>query len=92
MRRSDAIPLLVVYVIPVGVAAALLTAVGLGVLAVALLTVEVVVALTVVAARRTPDDGSADHRPTSRPWLIPVLLAGSLLVMAGIAILAAHVD
>jgi hypothetical protein len=92
MRRSDAIPLVVVYVIPVGVAAVLLTAVGLGILAVALLVVEVVVALTVVAARRTPDDGATDHRPSSRPWLIPVLLVGSLLVMAGVAVLASHVD
>lgn len=92
MRRSDAIPLLVVYVIPVGVAAVLLTIVGLGILAVALLAVEVVVALTVVAARRTPDDGASEHRPSSRPWLIPVLLVGSLLVMAAIAVVAAHVN
>ena len=89
MRRSDVIPLVVVYVIPVGVAAVLLTAVGLGILAVALLVVEVVVALTVVAARRRPE---SEHRPSTRPWLIPVLLVGSLVVMAGVALLAAHLD
>lgn len=87
MRRSDLIPLLVVYVIPVLVAAGLLAAVGLGILAVALLVIEVVVALTVVAARRTPVE---DHVPTSRPWLVPALAVGSLLVMAGVAVLAAR--
>lgn len=87
MRRSDVIPLVVVYVIPVGVAAVLLTKVGLGFLAVALLVIEAVVALTVVAARRTPE---SEHRPSTKPWLIPVLLFGSLLVMVGIAVLAAH--
>jgi hypothetical protein len=87
VRRSHLVPLLVVWVIPVVVAAVLLVLADLTVLAVALVVIELVVGATVVAARRQP---VARSSPTSRPWLVPLLMIGALLVMAGIAVVASR--
>ncbi len=53
-RRTDLVLLLTLYVVPVGVAAALLVRANLAVLAVALVAVEAVVAASVWAAKRPP--------------------------------------
>ena len=87
MRRSDAVLLLTVYVVPVGVAAVLLTYVGLGLLAVALVVIEAVVATTVYVARRRPEQPST---PSRRPWLVPTVMIGSLGLMVVIAVLGSR--
>ena len=87
MRRSELVPILVVYVIPVGVAAILLALADLGVLAVALLVTEAVVATSVYVARRQPE---RPPEPSRRPWLGPAAMSGSLGVMVVIAVIAAH--
>lgn len=87
-RRSSLLAVLVIYVLPVGAAAWFLTARGLGVLALALVSVEVVVLLTVVAAR-APAAGSRPE-PSRRPWLVPLLMVGALAAFVGIAVLAAQ--
>lgn len=87
MRRSDAVLLLTVYVVPVGVAAVLLTMVGLGVLALALVVIEAVVAVTVYVVRRTPEQPA---EPSRRPWLVPTAMIGSLGLMVVIAVLGAR--
>lgn len=87
MRRNEAILLLVVYVIPVGVAAVLLSLVHLGVLAIALIIVEAVVATTVYVARSRPERPA---QPSTRPWLIPTIMVGSLGLMVVVAIVASR--
>lgn len=87
MRRADLVLLLVVYVIPVGVAAVLLASVNLGILAIALVAIESVVALTVYVAKQRPEQPS---RPSTRPWLIPALMIGALGVMVIIAVVGSH--
>jgi len=87
VRRSDVVLLLSVYVIPVGVAAVALTMVGLGILAIALVIIEAIVATTVYVARRQPERPA---EPTPRPWLVPAAMIGSLGVMVVIAVLGAH--
>ena len=87
MRRSDAVLLLTVYVVPVGVAAVLLTLVGLGVLALALVVIEAVVAVTVFVARRQPEQPA---QPSRRPWLVPAAMIGSLGLMVVVAVLGSR--
>jgi hypothetical protein len=85
VRRSHLVPLLVVWVIPVVVAAVLLALADLAVLSIALLVTEVVVGAAVYLARKQPETPAA---PTPRPWLVPVLMIGSLVAMVGIAVIA----
>lgn len=85
MRRTDLVLLLVVYVIPVGVAAVLLALADLGILAVALVVIEAVVATTVYVARQQPERPA---EPSRRPWLVPASMIGALGVMVVIAIIA----
>jgi uncharacterized membrane protein len=87
VRRTDVVLLLVVYVIPVGVAAVLLALADLGILAVALVVIEAVVATTVYVARRQPERPA---EPTSRPWLVPAAMIGALGLMVVIAVVASH--
>jgi hypothetical protein len=87
VRRSEVVLILVVYVIPVGVAAALLAVAGLGVLAVALLVIELVVGTAVYVARKAP---SQPRQPTRRPWLVPSLMVGALGLMVVVAVVAAQ--
>lgn len=87
MRRTDLVLLLVVYVIPVGVAAVLLALVGLGILAIALLVIEAVVATTVYVARQSPEHPA---EPSSRPWLVPALMISALGLMVVIAVIGSH--
>lgn len=87
MRRKQLVPIVVVYVIPVGVAVVLLALAGLGVLAVALLVIEAVVATAVFFARKEPEQPS---RPTTRPWLVPTVMVGALGLMVVVAVIAAH--
>jgi hypothetical protein len=86
VRRNHLVPLLVVWVIPVAVAAVLLALADLGFLAISLVVIELVVGTAVYLARRQPD---VRPTPTRRPWLAPALMLGSLVAMAGIAVLAA---
>ncbi len=87
MKRADLLVLLGVYVLPLAVVAALLVAAGLPGLAVALLVVEaVVVAVTVLVRRRPPPDPA--RPPTSRPWLVPLVM---VLLLAGVVGLASLV-
>jgi uncharacterized membrane protein len=85
VRRTDLVLLLVVYVIPVGVAAVLLALADLGILAVALVVIEAVVATTVYVARQQPERPA---EPSRRPWLVPASMIGALGVMVVIAIIA----
>jgi hypothetical protein len=87
VRRTDVVLLLVVYVIPVGVAAVLLALADLGVLAIALVVIEAVVAATVVAARREPERPA---EPTRRPWLVPAAMIGALGLMVLVAVVASQ--
>ena len=87
MRRTDVVLLLVVYVIPVGVAAVLLALADLGVLAVALVVVEAVVATSVYAVRRRPERPA---EPTRRPWLVPASMIGALALLIVVTVIASH--
>jgi hypothetical protein len=87
VRRSDLVLLLVVYVIPVGVAAVLLTLADLGVLAVALVIIEAIVATTVYVARQRPEQPAV---PSKRPWLVPASMIGALGLMVVVAIIASQ--
>jgi hypothetical protein len=85
VRRTEIVLLLVVYVIPVGVAAVLLALADLGVLAIALVVIEAVVATSVYVVRRTPERPA---QPSQRPWLVPTIMIGALAVMVVIAAVA----
>lgn len=87
MRRTDVVLLLVVYVIPVGVAAVLLALADLGVLAIALVIIEAVVATCVYVARRQPEHPA---QPTRRPWLVPAAMIGALCLMVVVAVVASQ--
>jgi hypothetical protein len=87
VRRTDVVLLLVVYVIPVGVAAVLLAMADLGVLAIALVVIEAVVATTVYVARRTPEQPA---EPSRRPWLVPAAMIGALGLMVLVAVVASQ--
>ena len=87
MRRTDLVLLLVVYVIPVGVAAVLLALADLGVLAIALVVIEAVVATTVYVARRRPE---VPAQPSRRPWLVPSTMIAALGLMVVVAVVASR--
>jgi hypothetical protein len=87
VRRSDLVLLLVVYVVPVGAAAVLLALVGLGVLAVALVVIEVIVGGAVVVAKRTPVQRA---EPARRPWLIPTVMIAALALIVVVSVIGAH--
>jgi amino acid transporter len=72
---------LVVYVVPLLLTVGGLWAVGLHVLAGALLAVELVVAAAVVAVRRRP----LASGPSRRPWLVPVAMVGCLGAIVALA-------
>ena len=80
VRREDAVLLLVVYVVPLGLVSALLWGAGLPGLAVTLLAVELVVALAVVLARRGTTSG--------RWWELPLVLLGGLGAVTALSLLA----
>ena len=87
MRRADLVLLLVVYVIPVGVAAVLLALADLGVLAISLVVIEAVVATTVYVARQQPEEPA---QPARRPWLVPAAMIGALGLMIVVAVIASQ--
>ena len=78
---------LLVYVLPLGAAAALLWAVGLPWLAVALLAVEAVVAAAVVVAKRPARVGPRAPRPG---WVVPAAMVGVLVALLGVTLVAAR--
>ena len=87
VRRSSLIAVLLIYVLPLTVATVFLVQVGLGVLALALVAVEAVVLLTVLAVR---EPSPARREPTPRPWLVPVAMVGALGAMVLVAMLASR--
>lgn len=87
MRRSDLVLLLVVYVIPVGVAAVLLALADLAILAIALVIIEAIVAAMVFAVRQRPE---TPPEPSTRPWLIPAAMICALGLMVLVAVVASH--
>ena len=88
-RPVDLVAVLFAYVLPLGLVVGGLFAVGLPQLAVALLVIELATVVAVVLVRRRPlRTGPAE--PSSRPWLVPTVMA---LLMAGIVavgVLASH--
>jgi hypothetical protein len=82
--RTEVVLLLGLYVLPVGAAAVYLASVGLGVLAVALVAVEAVVAASVWAAKQ---DGPRPARQP-RPWLVPLVMVTALLGMVLLTVVA----
>jgi len=87
VRRTDLVLLLVVYVIPVGVAAVLLALADLGVLAIALVVIEAVVATTVYVVRQRPE---VPAQPSRRPWLVPAAMIAALALMVVVAVVASR--
>jgi len=87
VRRKQIVPIVVVYVIPVGLATIGLALAGLGVLAAALLIIEAGVAIAVLVARKRPQTRA---QPSARPWLVPTVMVGALGLMVVVAVLAAH--
>ena len=87
MRRNDIVLLLVVYVVPVGVAAVLLALADLGILAIALVVIEAVVATTVYVARQQPVHPA---EPSRRPWLVPAAMIGALGLMVVVAVVGSR--
>lgn len=87
MRRNEVVLLLVVYVIPVATAAVLLALADLGILAIALVVIELVVGASVYVARQQPQERG---RPARRPWLVPAAMVGALALMVVVAVVAAQ--
>lgn len=79
--------LLLVYVLPLGAASALLWAVGLPLLAVALLLVEACVVGAVVLAKRPARVRDRGPRPV---WVVPAAMVGVLVALLGVTLLAAR--
>ena len=79
---------LVVYVLPLAGVTALLVAAGLGVLAVALLLVELAVVGAVLLARRRPPRPAGTLQPSARPWLVPLAMLGVVGGVVAVAVLA----
>lgn len=87
--QSGRVAFTVFYVLPLLATAAALCVVGLAELAVALVVIEaIVLAVMAVVRRRPAPDRSVPTQ--SRPWLVPALMVGALLVMVGIALVASR--
>ena len=86
MNLRSAVVVLLVYVLPLGLTAAFLASVGLGLLAVALLAVEACVVVAVAVARRRPQ-GPARPRDGSTVLL---LLGAVILVVVGALVVRAR--
>ena len=82
----ETVLLLVVWVLPVLVAAGLLWAVDLRWFAAALLGIEALVGLVVAVVQRRPQRPAT---PSRRPWLVPAALLGALVVLLGVTLLLA---
>lgn len=89
MRPRDpftVVLVLVLYVVPLTATAVLLAAVGLPLIALALVAVEALVAGLVVLAKRPP-------RPASAPrpgWFVPAAFAAVLAALVGLTVIAAR--
>jgi hypothetical protein len=81
-RRSDALAVLVIYVVPLALVTVGLLAVGLPQLALALVLIEAAVVAAVVVVKRRP---AGPSRPSPRPWLVPAVMVGLLLAMVLLA-------
>lgn len=87
--RFETILLLVVWVLPVLVAAGLLVAVGLAWFAFALVAIEATVGLIVAAVRRRPERSAG---PSRHPWVVPAVLIGVLLALLAGTLLLTSLD
>jgi amino acid transporter len=81
--------ILVAYVLPLAIFTVVLIAAHLALIAVALLTVEGLVVLAIVIARRRPPRPAGMAPPSRRPWLIPAAMIVIFAAIVGVAVLAA---
>lgn len=88
-RPVDLVAVLFAYVLPLALVTAGLVVTGLGLLAVALLTVEACVLLAVVLLRRRPPPAPGIGAPTRRPWLVPLVMVAIVGGVVAVAVLAA---
>lgn len=72
------------YILPLSLVTVVLFAAHLGGIALALLAVE-----AVVIARRRPPHPAGMAPPTSRPWLVPLVMVLVVGGVVGVAVLAA---
>ncbi len=84
--RFETVLLLVVWVLPVLVAAGFLIAVDLAWFAFALVTIEAFVGVVVAVVRQRPE---RDAGPSRHPWVVPAVLVGVLLALLGGTLLIA---
>ena len=84
VRRAVVVAL--VYVLPLGLTAAFLASVGLGLLAVALLAVEACVVLAVSLARRRPQGPARTHDGST----VLLVLGAVVVVVVGALVLRAR--
>jgi len=85
-RVFELTAILVAYVLPLAI---FTVAAHLALIAVALLTVEGLVVLAIVIARRRPPRPAAMAPPSRRPWLIPAAMIVIFAAIVGVAVLAA---
>ena len=86
--RSGRVAFTVFYVVPLLASAVGLWVIGLPVLAGALLVIEASVVTAMAWVRRTPRTPRPTG-PSPRPWLVPAVMALSLVLMVGLTVLAA---
>jgi len=88
-RVFELTAILVAYVLPLTMFTLVLIAAHLALIAVALLTVEGLVVLAIVIARRRPPRPAGMAPPSRRPWLIPAAMIVIFAAIVGVAVLAA---
>ena len=86
--RVELVAVLVVWVLPLLLVAALLAIAGLPEVALAVLAVEVAVGLVVARARRAPSAPGGE--PAQRPWLVPLVMVLVLLALAGVGLVGSR--
>jgi sterol desaturase/sphingolipid hydroxylase (fatty acid hydroxylase superfamily) len=85
----DLVAITFAYILPLSLVTVVLFAAHLGGIALALLAVEAVVIVAVVIARRRPPHPAGMAPPTSRPWLVPLVMVLVVGGVVGVAVLAA---
>jgi len=88
-RAFELTAILIAYVLPLAMFTVVLIAAHLALIAGALLTVEALVVLAIIIARRRPQRPAGMAPPTRRPWLIPAAMIAIFAAIVGVAVLAA---
>ena len=86
--RVETVAVLVVWVLPLLLVAALLVVAGLPEVALAVLVVEVAVGVVVARARRAPSAPRGE--PAQRTWLVPLVMVLVLLALAGVGLVGSR--